>query len=173
MPNLLLREATLEEAPAVVAVVRGAFEEYRDRLHPPSRALNATVEQVRQKMAHAGVVVASLDDAIVGCAYYERQQDRLYLGQLAVLPACRRLGIGRSLIAYVEARAREFRLPRVRLGVRLALAPLRAYYERMGYRVSSYGTHEGYSEPTYAILEKDLVQDQATHCPSRARSEAE
>jgi ribosomal protein S18 acetylase RimI-like enzyme len=156
MPNLLLREATQEEVSAVVGVVRAAFEEYRDRLDPPSRALSVTADQVLQKMATAGVVVAVLDDTIVGCAYYERRQDGLYLGQLAVLPVYRRQGIARRVIAYVEARARQFHLPRVRLGVRLALTPLLAYYERMGYRVHSYGTHEGYAEPTYAILEKDL-----------------
>ncbi len=48
--------------------------------------------------------------------------------------------------------------PRVRLGVRIVLARLRAYYERLGYRVVEEHAHVGYAEPTYVILEKDLVR---------------
>jgi hypothetical protein len=49
-----------------------------------------------------------------------------------------------------------FKLRHVRLGVRIALEPLRAYYERFDYRPVDYGTHEGYPQPTYVILEKTV-----------------
>src|SRR6266542_2985978 len=44
--------------------------------------------------------------------------------------------------------------PRVRLGVRVALARLRARYERLGYRVVEEHRHAGYAEPTYVMMEK-------------------
>ena len=56
----------------------------------------------------------------------------------------------------VEEKARMLNLKKVRLGVRLALPNLLAYYERRGYRVVEHRRHEGYAQPTYVMLEKLL-----------------
>jgi hypothetical protein len=60
------------------------------------------------------------------------------------------------LVEYVEDRARALNVARVELGVRLALPYLQVYYEALGYRPIRYGAHEGYTEPTYMILAKDV-----------------
>ena len=62
-----------------------------------------------------------------------------------------------QLLQAIEARAQVLGLPNVRLSVRLALVENRAYYERAGYQFLSYGTHAGYSAPTYVTLEKHLA----------------
>ena len=80
----------------------------------------------------------------------------MYLGQLAVLPSYRRRDLGRFLVEYVEAKARELGLTRIRLGVRIELVGNRAYYERHGYPVFAYRSHEGYTEPTYVIMGKEM-----------------
>lgn len=46
---------------------------------------------------------------------------------------------------------------RVQIGVRIALPHLQAYYERLGYRVVRYETHEGYTEPTPVVMEKQIL----------------
>ena len=56
----------------------------------------------------------------------------------------------------VERRARELGIPRVRLGVRVALPHLRARYERLGYRVYGERRREGYAEPIDLLMEKVL-----------------
>jgi predicted N-acetyltransferase YhbS len=152
----LLREATDEDIPTLVAVLRAAFEEYRERYDPPSGAHNETVEKVRQKLTTARAVVVEVDRKIVGCVFFQPLVDYMYLGRLAVLPAYRRNGLGQALVAYVETQAKINHLPCVRLGVRIGLQENRAYYERMGYRLIEYKAHEGYTEPTYVILEKSL-----------------
>ena len=43
-----------------------------------------------------------------------------------------------------------------RLGVRVALPHLLERYERLGYRMYEERFHEGYSEPTYLMMEKFL-----------------
>jgi ribosomal protein S18 acetylase RimI-like enzyme len=154
--DIVLGEATDADVPTIVALVRSAFEEYRGRLDPPSGALDETAERVRQRMKVARVVFAQARVAALGCVFYERRDDHVYLFRLAVLPRFRRQGIGRALISRVEADARALNFPRVRLGVRVALPDLRAYYERFGYRFVESGSHAGYSEPTYVILEKAL-----------------
>jgi ribosomal protein S18 acetylase RimI-like enzyme len=150
----LLREAVEADAEAVAAVIRAAFEEYRGRLDPPSGALAETAATVREKMRTAQAVVALASQVPVGCIFFRPEEGRLYLFRLAVLPGHRRRGLGRALLAHAEERARELGLPRVRLGVRAALARQIAYYEDLGYRRVGDGTHPGYAGPTYLLLER-------------------
>jgi GNAT superfamily N-acetyltransferase len=152
-----LREATEADAATFAALVREAFEEYRGRLDPPSGAHAETPESVRDRLRSAGALLALAADGPAGCVFYETAAEHLYLLRLAVRPAYRRRGLARVLIEQVEARARELGRPRVRLGVRIALAGQRAYYERLGYRPVGTGTHAGYAEPTYLLLEKPLT----------------
>jgi len=153
-----LREATGDDAPTIVAVLQAAFEEYRGRLDPPSGAHGETIEKVRDVMRAACGVVALDGDQVVGCVFYAPEGGHIDLFRLAVLPAYRQRGVGRALIEYVESRALALGIPRVQLGVRVALPRNRAYYERMGYRFLETRTHEGYVEPTYVILEKSLPE---------------
>jgi predicted N-acetyltransferase YhbS len=154
--DLLLREATSADVPTLAALVREAFAEYHGRLDPPSGAHNETEDKIRTRLATAHATLASRAGLAVGCIFYELEVGYLYFSRLSVLPAHRRRGVGRELINYVETRARTLGLAGVRMGVRVALRPLHAYYDRLGYRLLEYRTHPGYAEPTYIILEKDL-----------------
>ena len=154
MGDWLLREAGEADAEALAAVIRAAFEEYRGRLDPPSGALAETAATVREKMRTAQAVVALASQVPVGCAFLRPEEGRLYLFRLAVLPGHRGRGLGRALLAHAEERARALGLPRVRLGVRAALARQIAYYEDLGYRRVGDGTHPGYAGPTYLLLER-------------------
>ena len=152
--NLRIADATTDDAPTIVALVRAAFEEYRGQIDPPSGAHKETVERVIETMQHTRVALARVNAIPVGCVFYERDDDTMHLSRLAVLPTHRRNGIGRALVAYVEAQARAMNLARVQLGVRVALTHLQARYERWGYHFVEWKTHEGYTQHTYLILEK-------------------
>jgi ribosomal protein S18 acetylase RimI-like enzyme len=156
MQDLVLREATDADIPMIAALVRTAFEEYRGRLDPPSGAHRETDEKVRRMMSSTAVALALTAGEPCGCVFYEQTADQLSFFRLAVLPAYRRHGIGQALIAYVENRARELNVQVVRLGVRIALPRLRAFYERPGYHYVESRNHDGYALPTYDILEKTL-----------------
>jgi ribosomal protein S18 acetylase RimI-like enzyme len=101
-------------------------------------------------------LIAECDRVAAGCVFYEARMDFMYLGRLAVLPHYRGRGIANALIAQVETLAYQGGLHHVRLGVRVALPALRATYERRGYRVIEYHTHQGFTEPTYVMLDKPL-----------------
>ncbi len=154
--DLIITEAAEVDAAIITRLLLTAFEEYRGVLDPPSGAHDETEDKVREKMKTAHVVMARCSEVPAGCVFYEPDEDGLYLSRLAVLPEYRRHGIGRALIEYVESRARDLGLQRVRLAVRLALPQLRALYERLGYQPYALGTHPDYHEPTYVILEKQL-----------------
>lgn len=157
MSEVMLREAADADLPALVVVLKAAFEEYRDRLDPPSGAHNETAAKLREVLRTSRATLALIGGEIVGCVFYAPSGNHVDLFRLAVLPDYRRRGIARALIEYVEARARELGLLRVQLGVRVALPGNRAYYERLGYRFVEARMHTGYAEPTFVILEKSLT----------------
>jgi GNAT superfamily N-acetyltransferase len=163
LSNLSLREAAEADVPTMVALIHEAFKEYDGALDPPSGAHKETVENLRAKLATERAVLALLNldqeresDLAVACVFYTNEGDHMYFGRLAVLPEYRNRGISAALIAYVEQRARELGLPRVQLGVRVALPHLRARYQRLGYRVIEERRHAGYDQPTYLVMEKQL-----------------
>lgn len=157
---VVIRSATLADVPTIVAIIHAAFQEYDGAIDPPSGAHNESADKIRAKMATDQALLAVIAGQPVGCVLYRNEGDHMYFGRLAVLPEYRGRGIAAALIEYVEARARELELPRVRLGVRVALPQLRASYERLGYRVTEERRHAGYDYPTYLIMEKLL--DRAT-----------
>jgi GrpB-like predicted nucleotidyltransferase (UPF0157 family)/ribosomal protein S18 acetylase RimI-like enzyme len=153
-----LRPAAPEDAPAMVAIIRQAYEEYAGKLDPPSGAFKESEAKIRELLAREHGVLAGMGDAVAGCVFYHPDGVDTYFHRLAVLPAYRRLAIGRALVSYVEARAREIRSDHVRLGVRLAIPANLALYASLGYTVEGYGTHAGYIEPTFARMIKRVAE---------------
>ena len=153
--EMALREATDQDVQAILDVMLAAFAEYRQALDPPSAAHAETVETVHRRLGRGRAVIAELHDQMVGVAFYEVQNDGfVYFSRLSVLPAFRRRGIGLAIVKYIEARAQEANAPGVRLGARVQLPHLMARYEKMGYRIARYMTHDGYTQPTYVYMEK-------------------
>jgi ribosomal protein S18 acetylase RimI-like enzyme len=154
--TITLREATTTDVPTLLALVHAAFEQYRDCLDPPSGAHRETEASLRAALHAGGALLACVDGRPIGCVFYQRERDHVYVGRLSVLPPFRRRGVGQALTNDVERRAQAMGMPRVQLGVRTALPRLRAYYERCGYRVVREERHAGYEAPTYVVMEKDL-----------------
>jgi ribosomal protein S18 acetylase RimI-like enzyme len=152
------RQATEADIPILVTLVHAAFEEYRGRLDPPSGAHHETAETMRHELTRGWAVLALVNNTLAGCVFYRQEDDHVYLGRLSVLPPYRQHGVGQALIEYVERRAQALNVPRVQLGVRVALPHLQAYYERRGYRVIRYEAHKGYTAPTSVLMEKHVVQ---------------
>ena len=151
---MTIREATLDDAPTLLALMVAAFAEYEGVLDPPSGAHGETIATVVKKLSLGGGALALVDGEPAGFAFYEPDGDLLYFGRLSVLPGFRNRGVGRALLDYVEQRARRNGAAGVSLGVRLQLPHLVERYERLGYRITEYMTHNGYEKPTYVYMEK-------------------
>ncbi len=156
--GIMSRAATAADIPIIVALIQAAFKEYDGVIDPPSGAHTENAERIREKLNNEHALLALLGDQIVACVFYRDQDDYMYFGRLAVLPAYRGRGVASALIGHVEARARDLGLPSVQLAVRLALPHLRARYERLGYRVIEARRHAGYAEPTYVVMEKLILR---------------
>ncbi|WP_223645994.1 GNAT family N-acetyltransferase [Corallococcus sp. EGB] len=151
-----IREARAADAARISQVLRGAFEEYRGRLDPPSSAHDKTEALVRNELVDGGAFVAEAEGVLFGCVFFHPKGDHLYLDRLAVLPSHRGQGVSLRLMEAVESRARESGQMRVRLSVRITLTSHHAWYARQGYAFHSHGTHAGHVSPTFLVLEKVL-----------------
>jgi ribosomal protein S18 acetylase RimI-like enzyme len=143
------------------SVTAAAYAEYRGLLEPPSGVHAETTDDITRVLSDGGVILGTIAGETVGAVRWSRDARdgaALYVGRLAVLPACRRQGIGRALMSAVEARAREMGFLRVTLGVRDQLPGNRAFYESLGYRVDGEGSHDGYDRVTWFTMSKAVGQ---------------
>lgn len=156
MNELEIQLASDADAETIAQILHEAFREYDGVLVPPSGVHKESADSVRAKMQTGQWLLAREDGRAVGCVWCEPNDGYMYLGRLAVLPERRKHGIGNALLDAAEARARQRGFARVRLGVRVVLADMRAAYERRGYVFVETHMHDGFVEPTYVILEKQL-----------------
>ena len=152
--------ATIDLTESILSVIVAAFEQYRDVLDPPSGVFSETPAQIQHKLETGGGFVAyeEIDDqlSMVGAVLYQPNLAYMYLGRLAVLPTYRGFGIARKLTNVVEQKAIEYKLPCVQLAVRLKLTDNQKFFQQLGYKIVSYEAHEGYSDPTFVTMEKQL-----------------
>ncbi len=152
-----IRFARQTDIPTLLWLIHTAFEEYRNRLDPPSGA-HAETEQSLHALFGRGEEAALVysDGAPVGCVFFVRTGVEMYAHRLAVLPKQRGRAAGRALMAFVEERAEQVGCAYVRVGVRLALPGNRAFFERLGYVAIIEDNHAGYSAPTFVHMVKEL-----------------
>ncbi|MCB0214096.1 MAG: GNAT family N-acetyltransferase [Anaerolineae bacterium] len=144
------------DIPTMLSVIKAAFAEYQGQLDPPSSAERKTVAIVKAELAEAQALVAEADGYLVGCVFFRPQAETIYIDRLAVLPTYRNRGIAGALLDAIEARALSAGTTALTLSVRLALKKQQAFYYKRGFAFQEYGTHPGYTAPTYMKMRKQL-----------------
>ena len=91
---LHLREAFDNDIPLLLQLIRAAFEEYRDKLDPPSGVFMETEQSLRALLTREHAVLATLNGVPVGSTFYDVRQTEFYVHRLAVRQEYRRHGIG-------------------------------------------------------------------------------
>lgn len=105
-----------------------------------------TREMYQAELAHAEtaffMLARTTDGAVIGFCSYWRVLDELHINNLAVLPAYRRQGVARALLAHIMRDAAAHGAIRALLEVRRSNDPARRLYEGMGFTVA--GTRRAY-----------------------------
>ncbi|MGF6228601.1 GNAT superfamily N-acetyltransferase [Inquilinus ginsengisoli] len=152
-----MRGDSAEEIAAVVALIRGAFADYLDRLDPPPSAVNETAESITALLGREQGLVAEAGGVAVGCLVLQRREGGdLYVGRVAVAREHRGSGVGRALMAAAEAEARRLGGMRLALGVRLALDGNRRFFASLGFTEGALHAHPGYDRPTWVEMTKAI-----------------
>jgi ribosomal protein S18 acetylase RimI-like enzyme len=81
--------------------------------------------------------VAEVDGAIAGYerTFYNKEEKRLYVQQLYILPKYQGLGFGKQLMAFAAEHAKTYDLDRVWLGVMVENTYALLWYQKMGYQI--------------------------------------
>ena len=127
-----LRQALPADAAAIRSLTRAAYAKWVPLIGREPKPMGADYEAAvcahRFDLLYRDGNLAALVETIV-------EPDHLLIENLAVLPACQGLGLGRRLMAHVERLAEAQGFAEVRLYTNKLFAENVAFYERLGYRV--------------------------------------
>lgn len=142
MTDLRFRPAVPDEAPAVVALINGAYRGESSRAGWTTEA--DFLEGIRTDVEEVGRLIEA-DDSImllcerngeaIGCVNLRREGASAYLGMFVVRPDLQNAGIGKRFMQAAEDLVRrEWGVRRVFMTVISIREELIAFYERRGYR---------------------------------------
>lgn len=157
MDEISFRPLSPADADEAARLIRTAFAVQPRPTRPPSSALSETAETVAAKIAAGGGVGAFAGCALGGAALWEAKGGALHVGRVSVVPAWRGRGLAGALIKACESEARRAGLARMTLRVRLELSENERLFERFGFERRALDAHDGFGEPTPAVMEKLLA----------------
>ncbi|MET8287521.1 GNAT family N-acetyltransferase [Streptomyces sp. NPDC048448] len=128
-----VRRAVASDVGAVKAVTDAAYHPYIARIGVVPQPMEA--DHAANVAAGRVFVTGGPGESVTGLVVVEAYEDHLYLDSIAVHPDARGKGVGRRLLAFVEAHARELGLPEVRLFTNAMMWENRKIYPKYGYEV--------------------------------------
>jgi len=132
MSELVFRRAGENDAETVRALTHAAYAKWVPVIGRRPKPMNADYDHA--VLVHV-IELAYVDGELAGLIEIIPAADHLLLENLAVVPAQQRKGIGRRLMAHVEALARAQGLPLVRLYTNKAFTTNLDFYSALGYAI--------------------------------------
>jgi ribosomal protein S18 acetylase RimI-like enzyme len=136
-----IRRGSEEEVPAIEGIVRAAYQHYIPRIGKPPQPMT---DNYHAQVASGNVWVLVVDREIVGLVVLVPEADSLLLENIAVAPEKQRLGFGRRLIEFAEARARQCGYRKIHLYTHELMHENLAWYARLGYQETSHRLDSGF-----------------------------
>jgi ribosomal protein S18 acetylase RimI-like enzyme len=125
-----IRPAVAADVPAVRAVTEAAYQHYIARIG----VVPGPMEADQAADVAAGRVFVT-GEPVNGLVVVQAYEDHLLLDSIAVHPDAQGQGVGRRLLAFVDARARALGLPEVRLYTNALMWENQTIYPKYGYEV--------------------------------------
>jgi GNAT superfamily N-acetyltransferase len=140
--------------PDVLALIRRSFAYMDARINPPSSLGKMTLADAQaHALAHE---IWAIGTPPVAACFLTIEENRLYLGRLAVDQSVRRQGLARRLFDLAEGRARDLGLPCIELGSRFELTENHATFVALGFAKIGESAHDGFDRPTTFWFRKTL-----------------
>lgn len=136
-----LRSADARDARAVSECVRAAYSRYVERIGKEPAPM---LEDYGALVRNGDVRVLVEDEEVVGVLVMRREEDHLFIGNVAVRPDRQGHGLGRRLMDFTEQRATEEGLSEVRLYTNEKMWENLAFYEKLGFEETGRRLDEGY-----------------------------
>ncbi|OKH88821.1 N-acetyltransferase [Thalassospira sp. TSL5-1] len=144
----------------LVAILKDAFAFQDGIVNPPSSVTRVDTAELQWRFDRDTVLVArdmNSGGSIIGQVWIEQTPEDAYLYKLSVDKAAHGQGIGRALVqAALDHVARHSTIAKARLNVRKELDGNIAFFQRCGFAITGNGTHEGFDQPTFFIMTRDI-----------------
>ena len=138
----MIRRAQTEDRKAVEDIVQAAYAMYVERIgKPPGPMLDDYGALIAQD---AVGVLEDADGAIAALIVLLAKPDHLLLDNIAVRPDRQGQGLGRRLIEFAEAEARQLGYRELRLYTHEKMTENIALYRRLGFEETGRGHEAGY-----------------------------
>ncbi len=128
--SVVVRRVGPEAAADVLKVVRDAFGA-RPALDPPADALGDDLGSISRLLGRRGGLLATIDDAPVGCAVLDVRPDGIVLRRFGVIPGAQGQGVATALVD--AARAASPGRAALVVSAREELPATVAFWERHGF----------------------------------------
>ncbi len=155
-----LQSPDIADFECLVAILKDAFAFQDGIVNPPSSVTRVDVAELQWRFDRDIVLVArdmENEGAIIGQVWIEQTADDAYLYKLSVDKNSHGRGIGRALVnAALEHVARHSTISKARLNVRKELDGNIAFFTRCGFAITGNGTHDGFDQPTFYIMTRDI-----------------
>jgi N-acetylglutamate synthase-like GNAT family acetyltransferase len=129
MPAVQVRDATIDDATAIAALVNQAF--LVERFFVDGERTNP--DEIARLLETGAFLLAERDGRLVACVYVESRGERGYFGMLSVDPSRQGEGLGRRLVDAAEDRCRTGGCRLVEIHVVDVREELPPFYRRLGY----------------------------------------
>lgn len=146
----VIRQASDFDIAEIARVVHEAYKHYIPRIGKPPGPMT---DDYHLQVARGHVWVLVLGEEIVGLVVLTPESDHMLLDNVAVRPERQGSGLGRLLIDFAEARARQCGYREIQLYTNELMHENLALYEKLGYQETSRGLNSGFKR---VFLKKTL-----------------
>ncbi len=163
MSDLQFRAATIDDVPALVALVTSAYRGDVSRAGWTTEAdvldgnrIDAEVLRQDIERSHSRVIIVERADELLACAHVCESDGAGYFGMFAVMPTLQGGGVGTTLLDEAERVVRdEWRLPVMRMTVIDLRLELIEFYQRRGYHRTGIFKPFPYGDERFGIPRRD------------------
>lgn len=140
-----IQRATAQDIPALEALVNSAYRGETSQqgwtteahlLKGKLRTDAASLAAIFNDSTAAILTCSNAEGALLGCVYLQKQEKKLYLGMLSVVPGLQGGGIGKQLMAAAEDHARAIGCDAIVMTVISVRTELIDWYQRRGYALT-------------------------------------
>ena len=149
---LLIRQANDADAEAIASVMLRAFSEYRHLYTAGGFSATAiTPEEIVLRLRQGPILVALIDDEIVGTVSVVKKIDSLYIRGMAVVIEARGNRIGELLLEQIQAYAANEGCNRLFLSTTPFLDRAIRLYEKFGFTRIDAGPYDLFGTPLFTM----------------------
>ncbi len=156
----VISEAKGDHIPEITRLVNAAYKELADMGLNYTAATQNDAKTIERISKGRCFVLKNSEDRKVGTILmtvenHFTNRNTAYLGQFAVLPEYKKLGLGTKLIEYCESLAQKEGFEGVQLDTAIPARHLVDWYLRRGYKIVGQQHYEGKTYDSY-VFEKSL-----------------